>query len=242
MEVPYFFSLDGNNAVLFYLGVRHSWDPKDPQFSFIKEKWGAFLKESKKPSVITESYTEETYKNETEAILKAGEVGFVLYLARSSNIPAYCFEPDRTSEMNHAAALFSKEETAFYYFARTVAQWYRLKQKPHLNEYLAKFLERDRKISGWQDFEFSLNNMAKTQEKLFGTTYDLNSPEFFQKIENPTREDNPLRELVRALGDYRNKVVVDRIKTVWDDGNDLFVVYGRGHAFEHRRELMTPRL
>lgn len=233
---PYFFSLKKDNVILFYLGVRHSWNPIDPQFSFIKEKWAEFLKIAKKPLVILESRGWKIHNTETEAILKGGEIDFMAYLSNQANIPISCFEPDRGSEMNALTQQFSKEQIAYYYFARVVAQWHRLKQGPNINSYLLPFLQRDEKVSSWNDFGFSIEHMKKIHQQLFNTELNFNDVEFFSKIENPTRENNPLKDVVRASGEYRDQAIINGIKNAWNQ-YDLFIIYGEGHARKHEKEL-----
>lgn len=236
---PYFFTLKKDNTVLFYLGVRHSWNPTDPQFNIIKEKWTEFLKIAKRPFVVVESLGWKVCEaeTETETILKGGEINFMACLCHQSNVPISCFEPNRNSEMNALLQWFPKEQIAYYYFARVVAQWHRLTQKPNINSYLLPFLQRDKKASDWDDFEFSIENMKKIHRQFFKTELNFNDVEFFSKIENPTREDNPFKNVVRASGKYRDQTIIDGIKNVWNKGYDLFIVYGEGHASNHKKIL-----
>ncbi|MEK7087414.1 MAG: hypothetical protein AAB958_01795 [Patescibacteria group bacterium] len=235
---PYFFSLKKNNATLFYLGVRHSWNPTDKQFNIIKQKWLDFLKIAKHPLAVVESRGWKIYNTEKEAISKGGEIDFMAYLCHQANVPISCFEPDRGSEINALLQQFPKEQIAYYYFARAISQWYRLTQKPDINSYLLPFLQRDKKASGWNDFEFSLENMKNVHRQLFNTELDFNNVEFFSKIENPTREDNPLKDVVRASGKYRDQTTTDSIKNTWNQGYNLFIIYGEGHARNHEKILL----
>lgn len=234
---PYFFSLKKNSSILFYLGVRHSWDPNDQQFNIIKEKWTEFLKIAKHPLVIVESRGWKIHKTESEAISKGGEIDLMAYLCHQVNAPISCFEPERGEEMNALLKQFSKEQIEFYYFARTVAQWHRLIQKSDINSYLLPFLQRDQKVSGWNDFEFSIENIKNIHQKLFKTELNFDDVEFFNKIENPMREDNPLKEIVRASGKYRDQAIIDGIKNAWNQKYDLFIIYGEGHARNHEKAL-----
>ena len=238
----YFFSLKRNDAVLFYLGVCHSWDPNNQKFKAIKEKWVDFLKITQHPFVVVESRGWKIYNEEVEAILNGGEIDFMAYLCHKANVPISCFEPNRGKEMNALLEKFSKEQIEYYYFGRTVAQWHRLTQKPDINSYLLPFLQRDKKASGWDDFEFSIENMKKIHRKFFTTELNFNDVEFSNKIENPTREDNPLKEIARASGKYRDQTIIDGIKNAWNQKHDLFIVYGEGHARSHEKILREYQL
>lgn len=228
-----FFSFKKDNAVLFYVGVEHSWNPDNPQFIFLKEKFFEFLKIAKNPLTVVETRGCAMYTTEAEAITQGGEIGFMALLCHTNDVPIICFEPDRGEEMNALLKEFSKDQIEYYYFARTVAQWYRLIERPEINNYLTRFLERDKKVSEWADFAFSLEYMKEVHKKLFKNELNFNNAKFFKKIENPTREDNPLKEVARASGKFRDETVVQKILEAWEQKKDLFVIYGRGHTERH---------
>lgn len=233
-----FFSFTRNNAVLFYSGVEHSWDPQHPQFGLLREKFTEFLKVTKSsPLAVIEAQNWTVLSTEEETIQKGGEPSFIAFLCQQNNIPLVCFEPDRGEEMNSLLKEFSQEQIEYYYFARTIAQWYRLKEQPEINTYLNRFLDRDRRASGWQNFDFSIPHMAEIHKQFFGSAFDINDADFFRMIENPTREDNLLKEVVRASGSIRDDIVAQKIFKVWEQGRDLFVVYGRGHTKRHLDRL-----
>ena len=132
-----FFRLEKNNKILFWLGIQHSRDPQHSQWEFIKEKWQQFLKEAKFPMVAVEHALQDMHDTEESAIMNGGEVEFIGFLAKQIGAPVVCFEPDRHLEMNYLAKLFGREKTAYYYFARTVAQWHRLNIKILVEQYIS---------------------------------------------------------------------------------------------------------
>lgn len=231
-----FFSFS-DGFVIFYIGANHTRDPQNQLFDFIREKWSEFLKRAKKPCAVVESRTRKPSKNEVDAIIDGGEIAFVTFLAHKAKVPVFCFEPPRSVEMNWLIQCFSKEEVEYYYFARIVAQWHRQNQKKNIEEYVLSFLERDRKASGWRDFKFSISHMREIHHSLFRSELDLGDADFFKKIENPIQEDNPLKDVVRASGRYRDSVIMDSVKKLINQKYDIFIVYGRGHAETHQKEL-----
>lgn len=233
---PIFFNFQKNRRVLFYLGVRHSRDAGDSQFEFIRQKWNEFISLAKFPLAVIESDPKKLFESEGKAILHQGEAGFIKFLAKKSGVPVVCFEPDRNGEMNYLLNYFTKEQVEYYYFARIVAQWYRLIEKPSIEEYLLPYLERDKNASGWTDFDFSIENFKRVHKKLFGTNFNFDDEKHFRKIENPTKKDNPLKEVVHASGEFRDKTITEKIKEAWKT-KDIFVVYGSGHASTHKKVL-----
>jgi hypothetical protein len=238
---PIFFSLKHKNgAILYYLGIRHSRNPNDAQFAFIKEKWNEFLTSAKRPLAIVES---EGWRveasDEAESISKGGEAGFIGFLARKSQVPVISFEPDRKTEADHLLKNFSEDQIEYYYFARIISQWHRIKNKPSVEEYAVWHLKRDEQMLGWKDFAFSLEHVEAVHNSLFKTTLNLNDIEWFQIIENPTREENPLKAVVRASATYRDEHIISGVINAWQEKqNDVFMVYGSGHTEKHKKELI----
>jgi hypothetical protein len=237
---PIFFSLKSvDGAILYYFGVQHSRDPKHPQFAFIKEKWNSFLNLAKASLAIGET---KGWKNipssEMESIAQGGESLFLAFLANQASVSYVCFEPEIGGEMNSLLKNFSKEQVEYYYFARIAAQWHRLASKPSIEEYVAWNLKRDERVSGWKDFEFSIDHMKEIHMSFFGAALNLNDLDWFQKIANPTREDNPLKGVVCASGEYRDNAIIEGVKNAWlKDKNDVFMVYGSGHAKKYQAEF-----
>ncbi|MEK7506940.1 MAG: hypothetical protein AAB585_00130 [Patescibacteria group bacterium] len=195
------------------------------------------MKCAKKPCAVVEGRTKKNPENEIDAIVYGGEIAFVAFLAHKAKVPVFCFEPPRSVEMNWLTQRFSKEEVEYYYFARIVAQWHRQNQKKSIEEYVLPFLERDKKTSGWRDFEFSIGHMRKIHHSLFQGELDFSNADFFKKIENPTRKDNLLKNIVRASSKYRDSAIMDGIKKLINQRYDIFIVYGRGHAEIYQKEL-----
>lgn len=200
---------------------------------FIKEKWSEFISQAQNPLAVVES---EGWRvralTETESITQGGESGFTGFLARQSDVPVTSFEPDRAQEAAALLRKFSKEQIEYYYFARIIAQWHRMKNRPSVEEFAIWHLEQYKQTLHWDDFDFSIQHMRIIHQTLFGSfggALDLNNVGWFDLIKNPTQEKNPLREVVQASGEYRDAHIIDGIRNAWKEKkNDVFVVYGSG--------------
>lgn len=230
------FKLIKREHLLLWFGAEHTRDPRHPQFQELGKLWNEFVVNANSPLVVVENDRRGTYASNTEAIRSGGEIGFMMYLAAQAGVLVKCFEPNRREEMNHIEKLFGREKTEYYYFARTVAQWHRVVQKGSIEEYVVPYLDRDRVVSDWDDFDFSLSHITLIHKQLFGTKLDFSDKEFFLKIENPTRTDNPLQEVVQVSGEFRDQSVVRSVRSAWVS-HDIFMVYGVGHLEAHRRGL-----
>ncbi len=231
-----FFELQRNNHILFWNGIQHSRDESHPQFQELKNNWERFFKIATSPLVVVEHQRSKSYTNEEESIKNGGEVGFITFLADKITAPVKCFEPDRHYEMNHLAKLFGKEKTEYHYFARVITQWYKVVKNGSIKEYISPFLKRDQNASDWANFDFSINHMEQIHKNLFGNELNFNDKNFFFKIDDPNCEDNLLKDVVLASDIYRDKSIIEGIKTVWKN-NDIFIVYGKDHEKAHRDEL-----
>ena len=230
------FTLQKSGHTLVWVGISHSRDDKNPQFSKLKNKWNAFVKSAHTPLVVLEYLDPRVHSSPGEAINTGGEAAFMTLLAKQANMEVVCFEPDLHLEMNYLAGLFGREKVEYYYFARVVAQWHRVIKNGGIEEYIGPFLRRNRQASEWDDFDFSVANMARIHKNLFGGKLDLNDKKFFLKIENPTREDNPLKAVVRRSTTFRDHMVIENVKRMLK-GRDVFMVYGHGHRESHERRL-----
>lgn len=233
-----FFKFKRNNRILFWLGIQHSQDYTHPQFQELKSKWEDFLKLAQSPFVIVENMMTEVYATEKESILKDGEVGFMSFLAKKASVPIKCFEPDRHEEMNLLAKQFGKEKTEYYYFGRAVAQWHSVIKSGDLEKYILPFLKRDENAANWNNFDFTIANMKQIHRNLFNDLLDLNNKNFFLKIEDPFREDNPLKDIAIASGNYRDKIIIENTKFTLQN-HDVFMVYGNGHLEMHKNGLCS---
>lgn len=238
MQTPKFLKFERNGHVLYWLGIEHTRDNEHPQFKDIGRKWIEFLELVHSPVIITEHLGGGLFTTEAESIQKGGEVGFMKFLADKRGVPMRCLEPDRHDEMNHLAKLFGREKTEYYYFGRTVAQWHRVVCDKGVDEYLIQFLKRDENAADWLDFDFTIDHLKQIHKTLFGNELNLNDKKWFSKIENPTNEENPLKDVVRTSGVYRDTAVIESVKSIWKD-NDIFMVYGNCHRDAHEVGLRS---
>ena len=134
--------------------------------------------------------------------------------------------------------VFSRDEIAYYYFARVVAQWHRIPApRPQFEEYMGPYLRRDQEVSGWHNFDFSLPAIMAIHKKLFKKEFNSADADFFNTVHNPTLDKTVINKVARTLHKYRNKQVVEGVKRMWNEGINIFMLYGRGHAEAHEKSL-----
>ena len=230
---PYTFSIQSGSNFLYYFGERHSYDPAHEEWIIEKTFWQSFLKDTEghKRIVLVEGGKRKTEATEEQSIVNGGGMGFITYLASQQGIDTVCPEPDRAYERKELLKHFSREESQYYYFARVVGQWNRRQEpKPDFEEYMNEFLEEDKKDTGWNNFDFSIEMMKRIHTALFHTEFDKNDLEFFHTICNPSRTDTVINKVARASSDIRDKHIVQEIKKYLDEGYSVYVQFGGTHA------------
>lgn len=239
-SAPYIYILSKGNQHLYYFGSSHSFDPDDAQFDTIENFWNEFITktEGDKRLTLLEGGNRPARETRERAILEGGEMHFVAYLAKKKNIKTFSPEPPERFRFEEMLKHFSKEAIVYYDFARICYQWNRTKVKPDFNEYLNSFLKRDQNNSGWHDFDFSIDHLVEIHGELFGEPFDKNNKEFFHDVINPTTELTIINKVSRFENSgFRDYYILEQIEKFWNEGNSIFIIYGKSHACMHEPVL-----
>lgn len=236
-QTPYQYSIQKNQQILYYFGANHSRDPQDKQYEMMRKFWKEFLQKTdhKKSVVFVEGGKRPVCDSEDEAITKGAEAHFITYLAAKQNIDTFSPEPPEKFRLEELAKRFSKEEITYYDFARAALQWNRHHgNKPDFKEYVENFLKRNQKNSGWIDFDFSTNHMIELEKKMFNRDFNENDMQFYYDVSNPTTTFCRINELSRFEdSSLRDGYILEQIEKYWNEGKNLFIVYGASHAVMH---------
>lgn len=229
---PYHIELQKGNQYFYYFGANHSRDPQNFQYPELKKYWQEFLEKTHSTNIIVlvEGGIRKVRENENEAIQKDSEAGLITFLATQAGVHSDSPEPSRNEERNELTKQFTKEEVQYYYFARVAHQWDGLPNpRPSFEEYMGRFLGRDKLGSNWPDFDFSMENMKQIHKTIFDTALDENNKEFFYSIINPTSEKSVINKVARACSTIRNIYTILKIEEFWRQHKNIFVVFGMAH-------------
>ena len=239
---PYFFRITNGHQVLYFLGCNHSYDEANPQFARIKELWSGFIAETTGQDCILMvegmpiGPEPELHKpkdeTESEAIDSGGEHGYAAYWATRAGVPYYTPEPNRVWEVNELVRRFDRDAVMYYYFIRQASQWHRMHQKESFKEYLQVTLDTYSRIPGWDDFDFSFDNMVRIHDATHDHAFYQDDLDCFKLDSSP--RGNPVSS---ACSNLRDVHIVSEIKKHWDRGKSVFVVYGSGHAIKDELAL-----
>jgi hypothetical protein len=239
---PYKYSIEKGGQILYYFGANHSHDPKNEQYPELRKFWEDFLNKTGDANsvVFVEGGKRPVNESEEQAIIEGGEANFITYLASQKEIETFSPEPPEKFRFNELLKKFTKEEIIYYEFARTTFQWNRFTEGEQSNfeDYINKYLSRDKHNSGWDDFDFSIENMIRIQKQMFDREFDKNDKDFFYKIINPTTDFSRINELSRFEdSEFRDRYILQQIEKSWLEGRNIFVVYGCSHAVMHEPAL-----
>lgn len=231
-SIPYVYTLETSGNHVYYFGESHSFDPEHPQWLGEKIFWNDFLKntEGKKRIVFIEGGERSISENEKEAIINYGGMGLATQLAHKADIRRLSSEPDEKYERSELEKNFTKEEIQYYYFARVVHQWHRKNPRPDFEEYMNRYLEDDKKESGWADFDFSLDAMKKIHSDIFHEEFDMNNVDFFSKASNPTKGISVVNAVSRGSSTIRDTYIVEQISKYVREGYSIYIQFGATHA------------
>lgn len=237
---PYFYSISKNNQHLYFFGSIHTYDEEDGQIKKLEEVWNDFVvkTKNKKRLVLVEGGKRKILNSKKESIEIGGEISYVAFLSNIEGIDIVSPEPSPAYWFQTLANKFSRDEVAYYDFARICYQWNKTNNKPPFNEYIKNFLESNSKNSGWNDYNFSLKHFKLIHKLFFKTEFDENDEQFFYKILNPTTSYSVINKVSLADDEgVRDTFIFSEIEKYWKEGNSMFIIFGLQHAV-----IMEPAL
>ncbi len=245
-SIPYVLKLQSGNNYLYYFGEKHVFDPKHPQWDNLKYFWNKFLDKTKnqKRIVFTEGGIRPVENTEEQAIIKHSGMGLVTFLAHQKKIDVHSPEPDEKYERSELEKSYPRDIIQYYYFARVVLQWGRKNDpKPDFVEYITRYLDGDKKESGWNDYDFSLDNMKKIHRDLFNQEFDEHDTQFFYDVSNPVVIASEVNKVSADSSVIRDQYIVSEIQKYITNGYSIFAEYGCSHVVMQEpalRELFEP--
>lgn len=232
-SIPYTYHLSNGIQHLYFFGSSHTYDHSDEQIYKLELFWNDFsaVTHGLQRIVLIEGGKRALLNSKSEAIEAGGEIQYVVLLAAESGIFVESPEPSASHWFNELAKKFPKDAVAYYDFARVCYQWNQKDTRPSFEAYVADFIESNIRNSGWNDYDFSLENMKKIHTNLFSTTFKKDDKQFFYDIINPTTSFSIINEISRVDDEgIRDTYIYSEIERYWKKRNSLFIIYGLQHA------------
>lgn len=223
---------------LYYFGVTHYRDPKNPIFEQIKTEFDKFkpdivfieganeLRDDRRARMVEKFTTLEG----DDLIHQTGESGFVAKLALEKDIdldsPEPNFEDEVKIDLDNG---FSRDEIFLYHMARYVRQLQRIPEpRPSLEEFALNKSRGLEKKTGWHDFDFSFKHFHQLANQMWGANYDLSSGSLLHP--SPQGNVTVINKLSKQTLEFRDEYMVEEIIKALEEYKRLFVVYGFTHA------------
>lgn len=226
---PYLVKLIQSNQMLTFIGCRHSNDVDDNQNKFIENEWVLFLKNNNKQKIaFCEGGLRPLEKNKDLAIRKYSEPGLLTWLAHKDNIRTVSPEPDETTEIDYLVSKrFNISEIMTYYFGRQMYQWLKrdYKNYPKWESYAERHIASYANLKPLREYNLTLLNVMTMYESIIGIPFNKTDEKSLYEISAPTSN-----AVSAASGVYRDISLLNAVKEAWDQGSDVFSVYGSGHA------------
>lgn len=229
-KFPYFFKIEKGGQVLYFVGTKHTTNPNSYSIKKIIFYWKKFLEKTGAKNCISlyEGGFRPLAKNPLEAVEKYGEPGLIVYLSYKDMVKSSSPEPNETWEINKIVKKYPREESIYYYFARTLDSYFRFyanKKEESLNSRLNWFFKKYQKITGWDDFLFNLTNFKKIHNTLHDHKFTFEDIKCYENDSHPGKN-----RIASESSILRNVYITKKILHNWVGGKNIFIVYGSGHA------------
>ncbi len=230
LEPPVLLEYANDKQLLLFFGSSHSNNPDDEQWPALEENWNKFVThQNGNKTVITESHLspgELAGKSREQALAEHSESGLTLWLAGQAGIAAESGEPSREAEINHLKRSYSDAQIMTYYFGRQMHQWVTrdYRTNPDWQPYAADCVQKYYSLGVWGE-QFDLDRVLAWFAENTGKPFDPQDKELLYALSDPSQS-----EVSSASGRFRDEHLKELIQDKWQEGQDVFVVYGSGHA------------
>jgi len=242
-ETPYVFDLKIGDKELHYFGSPHVSDPSSPVFTQIE---AAFNKAN--PDIVFVEGVHvlgdimkfnERIKADSreEAIEHMGESGFALKLGVEKGTEWRSPEPTDEDLYNELLAKgFSKEQVFAWDVFRILPQYKRQMKREGFEKYVSGFIDRFKRTTNWENFNYSYERAIKLGEQIFGEAVDIeNDQRALDRIDPiPWNEKKEKQTILNGISEasslFRDRKIVSDIAGALKTHKRVFVVYGASHA------------
>jgi len=231
------FKIKNSKQAMFYFGANHSRNPTNPQYIALRKYWKDFLKTTKGKNgiVLIESRLRLLIEDEKQSIINGSEGSFITLLASRAGIPVVC--PDLSDEqlMDNMIG-YNKDEILLYWFLR----WFNNYQKhstpkPNFEKSAKMWCEYQKQKSMWKGVKISLPRLKKLYKNILDK--DFNENKNPNNLVNPNKTRMPINKVARCQSNLRDLNIVSEITRYWQEGKNIFVVFGHGHLIIQKSAL-----
>ena len=226
------FSLDlrgEEGARLRYFGVRHTFDPDDPQYAAMQSIWQE-LRPTEAFFEGTGTFVGDTI---TAALQRSGEPGLVRYLASLTATPVHSLEPTRAAEVEFLLPTFTAEQIVLFFVTRAVVEE-RDRRKltaPALEPLLTEFLALAHATPQLAGVLPDLQAFRAAHARWFpGMVPELAAAKWFDPVHTSAETGSKFHnDIDGALSSVRDVHMYRLLARAWRPGVRIFAEVGRDH-------------
>lgn len=223
-EWPYILRIAGSRGELLYYGARHTYSPDDPQIAEIERLWTGF-----RPDIaFNEGGNPPVESSREETVRKGGEAALVRFLAARDNVPVTTLDPSRSEEVAHLKLRFPAEDVKLFLLLRAAAQHAARGAEGPLDKEMERLLGIFNANPGLMGPPRTVDEIAAAYRQRFpgrGEYGDTPTSWF-----DPVRSETFLNEISREASDYRDRFMVEKLRSHFEEGHRVFAVVGGTHV------------
>ena len=241
-QFPYVFVLHNKDKTqrLTFFGTEHSSDVNNKQWKILEREWREFVKNTQpeKRVVFLEGVSrmisDQKYFDKNGKIAglgvvqKYGERGAWFYFSQNDQKEVIFVDPKFNDEAEYLLRQFDKNIVAYYFFARYFGSYIN-KKNTTFEEALKQAVATTHDITH-ESFSDIADDYKKIHQQFFNRELDESQIEVVRKASWPIRYDCPSNEVARQSALFRNKYILLQIKKYWEQGKNIFILFGAGHA------------
>jgi hypothetical protein len=220
---------------LFWFSGIHSNDPEHPMFHDLQE---AFVRFS--PDFVLVEGNAERGSYAEQAIIHAGEPGFVAYLARLSGIPVQSIEPPWEAQFAHLLGKYEAEDVLAMYLLRQLNQYQREQDNraSNLPERLRVFLGSLRRRGfPLPPGEVDAGYIAVLLEPYVGFSLDDSNWHRVPAKDIVYSSDTVPHRIWQSTIRFRDEYAVRLISELTREYDRIFIMMGADHIENQRNDL-----
>jgi len=181
--------------------------------------------------LIEGEFEKATFTNEEEAIQRGAEMGFVSYIANKKNIQIASNDPSPQKCIPYIKNLSGKDFTFLYFVLRV----YKSVQKNKPEEKISQLIDRFKKNSLWDSYDYSFRKFKKIFKKILGEGF---SPQKnYTKHFNPNLKYSRLNFATYQLNILRDNFTMQKIFNSLIKYKRIFIIKGSHHLLNCQKEL-----
>ena len=232
---PYVLRISDSPGELLYYGIRHTYSPDDPQIDEIERLWTEF-----RPDIaFNEGGNPPIESSREDAVRKGGEGAFVRFLAARDNVPVASLDPTRAEEVAYMKRRFSAEEIKLFFVLRSVAQFTTRGAEGPVDKEVERVLAIHNATPGLMGPPRTLDEVAAAYRQRFpgrGEYRDTPLSWF-----DPTLAETFLNHISREGSEYRDRFMVEKLRSHLEEGHRVFAVVGGTHVVMQEPALRRVR-